>query len=334
MPPTYNPAPWSCEGFFHNIPNEIVHLVVCHLPFIDLFNLSVTSRRIRATCQFVAERKIKRLLNGFFPSRIDELIADMLQTETVIFGELVTWLYLAPPLETEPPTEFNMAVRLSEYHVLHSRLTSMSSFVRFAARNLLGHYSDSADSCVEFVFNVSKRKDMQLLTGNQMFALPRSVFVFIADAPDVFEVVTSSPSTAELMMLTGAHLMVLAPDVAHMISTNPYTTIQNPILTGWGGQQNMPETMNIGCIQFQRFESNMHWTTPCGKRCPALRRRIGSWAHHQLCQWNDVRADEDRIMDTIDKSGFVWQMIKKCPNELCNHPTRGAVISDDVWMTV
>ena len=300
---------------------------------MDLFNLSVTCRRIRATCQNVAGRTIKRFLKRFFPSRIDEFVDDMLQTEAVIFGELVTWLYLAPPLETEPPTEFNMAVRLSEYQVLHERLTSMSSFVRFAARNLLGQYSDAADSCVEFVFNVSNSKHMQLLTGTQTFALPRSVFVFIADAPDVFEVVTSSTATAELMMLSGAHLMVLAPDIPLMISTNPYTTIQNPILTGWGGQSNIPENVIIAGIRFQRFESNMHWTTPCGKCCPALRRRIGSWTHHRLGQWSDVGADRDRIMETIDKSGFAWQMIKQCPNEHCNHPAYSAVISDDVWIT-
>ena len=83
----------------------------------------------------------------------------MLQTETIIFGEVVTWLYLAPAFETDPPTEFNIAVRLSEYHVLHSRLTSMSSFVRSAARNLRGQYSDTADSCVEFIFNVSMVND-------------------------------------------------------------------------------------------------------------------------------------------------------------------------------
>ena len=161
LPSTYYPAPWSCEGFFHNIPNEVVYLIVCHLPFVDLFNLSITSRRIRATCQYVAECTIKRFLNRFFPSRIDELFDDMLQTETVIFGEMVTWLYLAPPMETEPPTEFNMAVRVSEYQVLHSRLTSMPSFVRFTARNLYGQFSDTADSCIEFVFNVSMVKRTQ-----------------------------------------------------------------------------------------------------------------------------------------------------------------------------
>lgn len=156
--------------------------------------------------------------------------------------------------------------------------------------------------------------------------------MFLADAPDVFEVVTSSTTTAELMMLTGAHLMVLAPEVTRMISTNPYTTIHNPILTGWGGQTGTPQSINIASIKFQRYDSNMHWTTPCGKSCPALRRRIGSWAHHRLCQWNVVRAGQDRLMDTINELGFTWQMVKNCPNSLCDHPTHNAVIPDDIWL--
>ena len=185
LPATYHPTPWSCEGFFHTIPNEIVCLILNHLAFANLFNLSVTSRRIQSTCQYVADRRIKHFLTHFFPSRVDDFVDDMLQTEAVIFGELVTWLYLAPPVETDPPTEFNMAVRLSEYQVLHSRLITMSSFVRFAARNLQGQFSDSADSRVEFVFNVSMVETIERLTDIQTFALPRSVFMFIADAPDV-----------------------------------------------------------------------------------------------------------------------------------------------------
>lgn len=241
----YLPTPWSCEGFFHNVPNEIMSLIVSHLAFANLFNLSVMSRQIRSTCQYVAEQMLKRFLSHFFPSWIEEFVDDMLQTECVIFRELVMWLYLAPPSETEPPTEFNMAVWLSEYQVLHSRLTTMSSFVQFTATNLLGHFSDSADSCIEFVFNVSFAEDIELLTDNQTFALPRSVLVFITNTPNMFDVVTSSTTTAELMMLTGAHLIVLAPDIPCMISTNPYMTIRNPILTGWDCQTTIPESINI-----------------------------------------------------------------------------------------
>ena len=105
----------------------MVCLIVNHLAFADLFNLSVTCRRIRSTCQYIAERRIKRFLTHFFPSRVDDFLDDMLQTEAVIFGELVTWFYLAPPLAIDAPTEFNMAVRVSEYQVLHSCLTTMSS---------------------------------------------------------------------------------------------------------------------------------------------------------------------------------------------------------------
>ena len=135
------------------------------------------------------------------------------------------------------------------------------------------------------------------------------------------------------MMLTGAHLMVLAPNAPLMTSTDPYTTIRNPILNGWGGQTNVPESINIARILFQCFDSNEHWTSPCGKCCPALRRRIGSWAHHRLCQWSNSRADRDRIMETITVSGFAWQMIKICPNDFCDHPKHSALILEDVWLS-
>ena len=158
---------------------------------------------------------------------------------------------------------------------------------------------------------------------------PRNVKVYIANSNDVLAILTACETSVEMMAISCSYFLALLPDIQrfHPLDGSKPQTLRNPLLAGWGSATPIP--ISIADIEFDSYDSNQHWSSACGKSCPALRRRIRHLALLRLFQWNIER--EDALLQCLNDSSLTWQMAKTCQNNDCDHANRSKWIAEDRW---
>lgn len=147
--------PWSYEGAFHRVPNEIICIILHNLALADIFNFALCARRLRGACQYVTAWRIYRHLQSFFGTSVIDLMETFATSASMIFGSIPAALYLQVPPLPLLESDCNIATPVSFYNLVRERLITMPTFVRFDYQRVPDCFSNCVDSCVAFFFNVS-----------------------------------------------------------------------------------------------------------------------------------------------------------------------------------
>jgi hypothetical protein len=116
---------------------------------------------------------------------------------------------------------------------------------------------------------------------------------------DVFDVVTSSPTTGDMVFMTPGGVAAFYPDL----------TFEGIVILNNTMKERLPGTKFVGCMKHARYkvyDSTCYREEPCGHVCPALWRNIVDGGPGGfVLEW------------TMARSHTSWQLAEHCNNVLC-----------------
>ncbi|KAG2336260.1 hypothetical protein BDR05DRAFT_1006031 [Suillus weaverae] len=135
------------------------------------------------------------------------------------------------------------------------------------------------------------------------------IFITVSEARfgGVFGVIASSPTTADMTMMTPGSVATFYP-----IWTLRHVTVANHML--FGGDRG---THDIGCITHPAFEhhDNTYWLGPaCGRLCPRLWRNVADSDRQSLVIEWDARFS---LRSMLARSNTIWRLSDQCANIYC-----------------
>ncbi|KAG1849522.1 hypothetical protein F4604DRAFT_93298 [Suillus subluteus] len=151
------------------------------------------------------------------------------------------------------------------------------------------------------------------------------LFITVSEARygGVFDVIASSPTTADMMMMTSGSFATFYP-----IWTLKHVTVANHTL--FGGNRG---THDIGCVTHPEFEhhDNTYWLGPaCGRLCPTLWRNVADSDRQSLVLEWDARFS---LRSKLALSNTIWCLSDQCANLYCPYNpannTRTALLPPD-----
>jgi hypothetical protein len=136
-----------------------------------------------------------------------------------------------------------------------------------------------------------------------------NLFITVSEAKvgGVISVIASSPTTADMTMMTPGSLTILYP--FWMLK---HITLANHTL--FGGDRG---SHDIGCITHPDFEShdNTYWMGPaCGRLCPTLWRNAADSDRQSLILEWDARYS---LRTRLARSNTIWRLSDRCANIYC-----------------
>ncbi|KAG2152220.1 hypothetical protein BD769DRAFT_1658653 [Suillus cothurnatus] len=136
----------------------------------------------------------------------------------------------------------------------------------------------------------------------------RTITVSEATPEGVFKLVTASPTTADMIIMTAGGLTAFYADwtLAGIALTNH--TIIDPAVG-----------KHIGCMQrphFQLRTDTEFLNGPCGMKCPVLWRNVAEQGTQSLTLEWDGRFS---LVSFIRRSQTIWRLSEHCNNSACMH---------------
>ncbi|KAG1891898.1 uncharacterized protein F5891DRAFT_986455 [Suillus fuscotomentosus] len=147
-------------------------------------------------------------------------------------------------------------------------------------------------------FNVLQEFILETLNYRQIMA---------AITEDVFNVVTSSPTTGDMVFMTPGGVAAFYPDL----------TFEGIVILNNTMKERPPGTKFVGCMkhaQYKVYDSTCYREEPCGHVCPALWRNIVDGDPGGLVLEWDSRYS---IRLTMAQSHTSWRLAEHCNNVLC-----------------
>ncbi|KAG2094798.1 hypothetical protein BD769DRAFT_1678568 [Suillus cothurnatus] len=136
-----------------------------------------------------------------------------------------------------------------------------------------------------------------------------NLFITVSEAKvgGVISIIASSPTTADMTMMTPGSLTILYPfwTLKHIMLANH---------TLFGGDHG---SHDIGCITHPDFEShdNTYWLGPaCGRLCPTLWRNAADSDRQSLILEWDARYS---LRTRLARSNTIWRLSDRCANIYC-----------------
>jgi hypothetical protein len=148
-----------------------------------------------------------------------------------------------------------------------------------------------------------------VIHGYAMFHRDHCTITVSEATPEgVFKLITASPTTADMIIMTAGGLTVFYADwtLAGIALTNH--TITDPAIG-----------KHIGCMQRPRFQlrTNTEFLNgPCGARCPVLWRNVAGQGTQSLTLEWDGRFS---LLSFIRRSQTIWRLSEHCNNSACMH---------------
>ncbi|KAG1880593.1 hypothetical protein C8R48DRAFT_767365 [Suillus tomentosus] len=195
------------------------------------------------------------------------------------------------------PNNLNLITPFESADVLYAYIVSDLRYERVQS-DAVPHraFIDSVHSFVKF------RKGAYCITVTE------------ATADGVFRVVTSSPTTADMIVMTPGGVAIFYPDWTLGRITVANHRVTRGIAEGLGQEIGCP---SVGCSTKSCFR--LERTTdflgePCGTRCPSLWRNVAEEGGQMLVlEWDDRFS----IKAVVDRSQTMWRLALYCQNKLC-----------------
>lgn len=267
----------------------LVQIVYEHLPLLsDLLAFRATCCDSRHVGTSIVSRRFDSIVGPFVLGRVAELRHVMHVSLAVITGSCALDMLTGEPTM---PDNLNFIVPHGSSEALYTFLQE-SLIYRRVNRNRPPHYAYKG-----------------AIHGYAMFRQGHHTITVSEATPEgVFKLITASPTTADMIIMTAGGLTAFYADwtLAGIALTNH--TIVDPAVG-----------KHIGCMQRPHFhlQTNTEFLNgPCGARCPVLWRNVAEQGTQSLMlEWDG----QFSLVSFIRRSQTIWRLSEHCNNSACMH---------------
>ncbi|KAG1883970.1 hypothetical protein F4604DRAFT_1979622 [Suillus subluteus] len=288
------------HSFLHEA--ALVHEVFSYLDFLpDILAWRATSTHTRSVGSAVLYARFSCIIQPFVHCHVRALAHVMHVTHAVITGSCAMRMLTGKDTTTN---NINFVIGQGTLDVFQS----------FIQDKLFYHWTTTkphyAFQCALASFTVYRRDKLFITVSEARYG-------------GVFDVIASSPTTADMTMMTSGSFATFYP-----IWMLKHVTVANHTL--FGGNRG---THDIGCVTHPEFEhhDNMYWLGPaCGRLCSTLWCNIADSDRQSLVLEWDARFS---LRSKLALSNTIWRLSDQCANLYCPYNpannTRTALLPPD-----
>lgn len=265
----------------------MVREVYRHLPMLkDVLAWQYSSRWTLSVGRAVVADRFTRIVRPFFGDRIPALRSLMHDWGAVITGSCALDMLTG---QNRATNDLNLVVPHGGFDIMDDFIVRSEKFERD---------------------NKASRPHQAFRSVVETFARYRSTGVRItlseAMSEDIFEVITSSPTTGDMIFMTPGGVVAFYPEL----------TFDNNIVLN-GPLRDVSQSTYVGCMKHARYRTYMDTSflhQSCGTLCPALWRNIADGGPGALVFEWDSRYS---FRSSLGRSQTSWRIAERCQNTAC-----------------
>ncbi|KAG1841609.1 hypothetical protein C8R48DRAFT_781319 [Suillus tomentosus] len=266
---------------------SLVQEIYGYLPLLtDILAWRSSSRFTRSIGQSIAAQRFTRIIHPFVGNHAAELRYLMYTWGAVITGSCALQMLTGGD---DAPNNLNIVCPSGSFDVLQGFILDSLSYRRV-----------DAVTRSNYAFRAVARAFAKYRRG------PLRITLCEAISDDIFDVITSSPTTGDMLIMTPGSVVAFYPEW----TLNGVAVLNHVVTSRIPGK-------NVGCIenvQYIVWESTTFLQQPCRDFCPALWRNIADSKGCTLVLEWDKRYP---IRPAMARSNTAWRIAEHCANPLC-----------------
>ncbi|KAG1906520.1 uncharacterized protein F5891DRAFT_1181933 [Suillus fuscotomentosus] len=266
---------------------SLVQEIYGYLPLLtDILAWRSSSRFTRSIGQSIAAQRFTRIIHPFVGNHAAELRYLMYTWGAVITGSCALQMLTGGD---DAPNNLNIVCPSGSFDVLQGFILDSLSYRRV-----------DAVTRSNYAFRAVVRAFAKYQRG------PLRITLCEAISDDIFDIITSSPTTGDMLIMTPGSVVAFYPEW----TLNGVAVLNHVVTSHIPGK-------NVGCIENDQYivwESTTFLQQPCRDFCPALWRNIADSKGCTLVLEWDKRYP---IRPAMARSNTAWRIAEHCANPLC-----------------